>query len=248
MSVHGCSFAVYADAFSRFSFTDTGYLCFRDVPDLLQKYGSGNVALDYGCGPGRSPTFLKKLGFLVDGVDINENMINSARRAVPEGSFQVLRENKIPADNGRYNLVFCSWVLQEIGRKHELVSTLLEITRVLKKDGIFVAIVPSETLYGKDWIHVNAEFEENRSLKSGDRARVLIKESNFILCPYFWTDVDYRDVFSEAGLDVILMHQPLGRDDEGFIWVNEKEVAAITIYIAKKKTDVVPKVNTESKY
>lgn len=234
MSIHGCSYAEYAEMYSRISLKESRYLGLRDVPDLLQKYAKGNMALDYGCGLARSSAFLTNLGFLVDGVDISESMINLARQAMPEGSFQVLQEDRIPAENEHYDLVFCSWVLQEISSKHKLIATLSEITRVLKKDGIFAAIVPSEALYTKDWIHANAEFEENKHLKSGDQAKILVKESNFFWRHYFWTETDYRDVLREVRLDVILLHRPLGKDDDGIAWVSEKEVAPVTIFVAKK--------------
>lgn len=150
VSTHGCSFAQYADMYSQLNLKEIRYLGLRDVPGLLQKYVRGKLALDYGCGEGRSPAFLRSLGFSVDGVDISESMMNLARQAVPESNFQVLHEGKIPAEDEHYDLVFCSWVLQEIGSKPKLVSVLTKIFRVLKKEGIFVAVVASETLYNKD--------------------------------------------------------------------------------------------------
>ncbi|KAK7590731.1 hypothetical protein V9T40_002344 [Parthenolecanium corni] len=172
-------FAEYADKFSKSALKETKYLGFRDIPDLLQKYANGNKLLDYGCGPGISSAFLKKLGFQIDGVDINESMINLARQALPKNNFQVLKEGKIPAEDEHYDIVFSSWVLQEIGQKHELVTTLIEIARVLKTDGIFVAVLASEAFYGKNWIDVDAKYKENENLKGGDKTKILIKETNF---------------------------------------------------------------------
>lgn len=178
-TVQGYSFAEFADIFSFCSFESPSiYLAFRDVPDLLQKYSKGKVALDYGYGPGKSSMFLEKLGFWVDGVDISEPMVNIARKTLPEMQFQVLQGGKIPAEDEHYDLIFCSWVLQEIGPKQNLIAALLEIARVLKADGIFAAVVSSEAGYSKEWIHANGEFEENKNLKSGDKAKVLSKEKD----------------------------------------------------------------------
>lgn len=236
MSIHECSHEEYSKLFPQFSLKEANYLGLRDIPDLLQKYVKGKMALDYGCGPGGSSAFLKELGFLVDGVDISESMVNLARQAMPENNFSVLQEDKILAEDEHYDLVFCSWVLQEISPKNKLAAVLSEISRVLKKHGIFAAIVNSEAFYTKDWIHANTEFEENKNLKSGDRTRILVKNSsNFFWRHYFWTDKDYREMLSKVGLEVMVIHHPLGTDDDGIAWVNEKVVSPVTIYVAKKK-------------
>lgn len=235
MSIHGCSHDEYSKLFSQLRLNEERYLDFRDIPDLLQKYVKGRVALDYGCGTGISAAFLKDLGFLVDGVDISESMVNLARQAMPENNFQVLQEGKIPAEDVHYDLVFCNWVLPEIGPKHELFSTLSEITRVLKEHGILIAVVANEASYQKDYIWKNSEFEENKNLKSGDRVKILVKNSNFFFRDYFWTDKDYQEVLSKVGLDVVVVHHPLGKDDDGIAWINEKEVSPDTIYVAQKK-------------
>lgn len=235
MLTHGHTYADFADTYSQTNLKDTKYLGFRDVPELLQKYVKGKKALDYGCGPGKSTALLTKLGYTVDGVDINEHMVDIAQKAFPENNVQVIRNSKIPAKDEQYDLVFASWVLQDIGPKDKLYAPFPEISRVLKKDGTFVAIVPSEAFFGRDWTDVSGEFEENRNLKSGDRAKVLFKENNYVISIYYWTENDYREVLREAGLEVVLVHKPLGRDDEGFAWMNEKEISPYTVYVAKKR-------------
>lgn len=235
MTVHGHSFAEYADIFSRMSLENADYLALRDMPDLLRNYAKGKKALDYGCGLGKSTTFLRKFDFSIDGVDVSEPMIDLARKTLPDVNFYVLQDGKIPAEDEHYDLVFCSWVLQDIGPKKNLTMAISEIARVLKNEGVFVAVVSSEAFYSKEWIHANAEFEENKNLKSGDKTKILVKGSdNFYWRDYFWTEKDYREVLRKAGLDVILVHYPLGTENDGIAWLNEKEVAPNAIYIAKK--------------
>lgn len=77
-------------------------------------------------------------------------------------------------------------------------------------------------------------------MKSGDRAKVLVKENNFCWRDYFWTENDYREVLRDARLDVILLHHPFGKYDDGIAWVNEKYVAPYVTYIAHKNAETVP--------
>jgi hypothetical protein len=44
----------------------------------------------------------------------------------------------------------------------------------------------------------------------------------------------YLEVYREAGLAVVTSHEPLGREDEPFAWVNEVRVAPWRIDVLKR--------------
>jgi hypothetical protein len=44
----------------------------------------------------------------------------------------------------------------------------------------------------------------------------------------------YLEIYGEAGLAVVASHQPLGREDERFAWVNETRVAPWRIDVLKR--------------
>ena len=52
-----------AEAYATLEFPGTYYLAYRDLPAIIAGNVKGRVALDFGCGGGRSTRFLKKLGF-----------------------------------------------------------------------------------------------------------------------------------------------------------------------------------------
>jgi len=52
-----------ADSYSRLGFPNTYYLAYRDLPAIISAHVTGNKAMDFGCGTGRSTRFLKQLGF-----------------------------------------------------------------------------------------------------------------------------------------------------------------------------------------
>lgn len=234
LSVNRSQSALYAERYSNLKITGTQFLAFRDVPDLIYRHVNGAATLDYGCGAGKSSAFLKSLDLCVDGVDINEKMVMQARQSMPTGNFQVLKNGRIPAEDEWYDFVFASWVLMEISSKEQLVATLSEVARVMKSGATFMAIVCSADFYNDDWLTENTQFEENKNLQSGCIVKMSFKEINLSLYDYFWSDDDYRQVIQEAGLNLVQVYHPRGKDDDGYTWVTEKLKSPFTIYIAKK--------------
>ena len=82
---------VRAESYSKLEFAGTYYLAFRDLPAIIKSFVTGNQALDFGCGTGRSTRFLKKLGFNVVGIDISGEMIKIAKKMNPEGEYGLIR-------------------------------------------------------------------------------------------------------------------------------------------------------------
>lgn len=226
--------ALYAKLYCSLNITGTQFLAFRDLPNLIKKHVKGKDALDYGSGAGKSSLYLKSLGLRVDGVDINHEMIKSAKSNDPGGSYKLIRSGEIPSENPVYDLVFSSWVLMEIGTKKELLKVVREIYRVLNEGGIFIAIVCDQKIYNNDWFSLNTEFPENKELKSGSIVKILFKKIGLTIYDYFWSTQDYLDVISAAGLKLIEIYSPLGSQKDNIKWVNEQKVAPFNIYISKK--------------
>lgn len=226
----------YANYFSSLNacITGTDFPAFREIPKLIKKHVFGAVTLDYGCGAGKSTLYLKSLGLKVDGVDINETMLNHATAADPEGDYKLIKSARTPVEDEHYDLVFSSWVFMEISSKQQMLEIAREITRVLKPNGTFITVLRNKDAYNNKWFSIDTQFEENKNLESGSVVKIRFKENNLSIYDYFWTDEDYREVMSMAGLSIIQTVNPLGRDDDGYAWVSEKEKSASTTYVAKK--------------
>ncbi|MFY9590271.1 class I SAM-dependent methyltransferase [Rickettsia endosymbiont of Halotydeus destructor] len=225
---------LYAQAYSKLEITGTQYLAFRDIPNIIKNYVKGNKVLDYGCGVGKSTTFLKSLELDVEGVDINEEMLRIANLNDPKGIYKLIKSGNIPAENNTYDLVFSSWVMMEVESKEELVNISKEIARVLKNGGIFIMLVCNENTYNRDWLSENTEFPENQNLTSGSTVRMFFKNIDLSIYDYFWTKEDYKYMLDQADLKIINIHQPLGTDQDGYPWVNEKTISPVSIYVASK--------------
>ena len=82
-----------ARAYATLQFPGTYYLAFRDLPSLIRRYNHGSLALDFGCGTGRSTRFLRNLGLSVVGADISQAMLEQARALDPSGEYHFIRDN-----------------------------------------------------------------------------------------------------------------------------------------------------------
>src|SRR5690242_11425160 len=78
---------------------DTGFLAYRDLPQIISAHGGGRKVLDYGCGAGYSTALLKSWGFDVIGVDISQHMISTANKNYPDVNFRHMEINQLPYED-----------------------------------------------------------------------------------------------------------------------------------------------------
>lgn len=226
-----------SELYSQLKIEGTGYLAYREIPRLIAKYvKSGNISLDYGCGAGRSSSFLHNLKLCVDAVDICPLMIDKAI-ANNQGlniKFKTIKSAIIPSTNNYYDLVFSCLVMLEINSKTNLLKIFNEINRVLKKNGVFIMVTANTELYNHDWLSVGTNFSQNSNLNSGDLAKIIIKNIGLELEDYYWTNTDYEKLFQASKFQLIEQLFPLGKKEEHFNWKNELSYAPYVIFVAKK--------------
>jgi len=210
------------------------YLIFRDIPHLLNHYVQGKSALDYGVGSGSSSQFLKEQGFHVVGVDISQEMLQQTAAAYPDRELHLVENGKTPFASATFDLVLSSCVLFEIGTQQELLFYLTEAARVLKKQGTFLALTGSEYAYSKEWQSLKVDYPENQNLKSGDLAKCYLIEADIEFTDYYWTESDYRALFTKAGLEMLEVHYPLGKESDPYTWKDERNFSPYVIFIARK--------------
>lgn len=209
------------------------YLAYRDIPALIHQFIKGTRVLDYGAGTGASSSFLYDLGLDVTGLDVSSNMLIKARANYPSIQFYSV-ENLIP--NADFDLVFSSFVLFELASKKDLVQYLNKSFSFLKKDGVFIGITGSEHLYSlsRNWMTFDANFKENHNLRSGDIAKLALKNPQMEFYDYYWGKADYLDCFERAGLEILEIQAPLGLQQDLYPWKDELFYSPFTIFIAKK--------------
>lgn len=211
----------------------TTHVAFKFIPALIKKYSSGIKTLDYGCGTGCSTLFLAELGLNVEGVDICSHMLKETSH-IKNISFKLIQSAQLPHPNDSFDIVFSSFVLFEIPSKNELIDVFNEIYRVLKPGGIFMSITGTEELYRRKWLTVDVDFPQNKNLKSGNIAKVLLSDVNVIVYDYYWTDQDYLNVIRKTNFVHLETSLPLGDENDGYCWIDEDKYPPYSIYILKK--------------
>ena len=225
----------YAKAYiSETSSNSLKTLAFRDLPNLFKKYGTANKALDFGCGNGYSTNFLKSLGFKTSGVDINPKMIENAQEHDKNGNYSLITDSEIPYDKGTFDLVFATFVLLEMSSLQEIENALIEINRVLKPGGNFVAILDNENLYKYKWGYLNTDFPQNKELESGKKVKIEFMDKGFAIEDYYWTQEDYLTTMKKANLELLEIYKPLADPNDGANWKDETRIPPISVYFMQK--------------
>ena len=88
--------------------------------------------IDVGCGEGRLPRDLKRLGYEVIGLDGSPTLIAAAREVDPEGRYEVADAAALPLPNASADLVTAFMSLQDVD---DIDAAVREIARTLVAGG-----------------------------------------------------------------------------------------------------------------
>jgi len=108
-----------------------------------------------------------------EGIDISPVEIKSARMRGKYRNLKIANVLDLPYEDGTFETIFSNCVLEHI---QDIDNALIEISRVLKKDGTLIFTVPSDT-YGENLFH-KPSFQTNRD--ELDR-EVICTEAEFAL-------------------------------------------------------------------
>jgi ubiquinone/menaquinone biosynthesis C-methylase UbiE len=104
----------------------------------------GDKILDIGIGTGRLAKLLANKGAIVEGVDVSQGMMKEAKKKMKRMrvNFKVADVGKkVPYPDNTFDYVICIRVLKYISTWKKTIS---EISRVLKKDGVFILTIPNK--------------------------------------------------------------------------------------------------------
>lgn len=103
-----------------------------DVRRLLRPASAGQTLLDVGCGTGHWSAFFAEMGYQVTGVDVSRAMIEVARSAVPQCTFQVADAHELPCDDGVFDVVASMATLEFLP---DQAAAIREMARCARKHG-----------------------------------------------------------------------------------------------------------------
>ena len=228
-----------AESYAKLEFPNTYYLAYRDLPEIISTHVTGNRAIDFGCGTGRSTRFLKKLGFNVTGIDISADMLANARKSDEGGDYRLVTNGEYShLGNGQYDLVQSIFTFDNIPGWQTRTEILTGLRDLLKPSGKIVCLDSTPELYTNEWASFTTkDFPENWHARTGDIVRdiMLDVEDRRPVEDIFWTVEDYHRLFSDAGLVLEATYKPLGYSDEPFEWKSELTIAPWMIFVLRRR-------------
>lgn len=97
--------------------------------------------LDFGCGVGFVCSELLDAGYETVGVDISRSAVETAAAREPRGTFLHLPAgDPLPFPDSSFDLVTCLGVIEHVP---EPASTIAELRRVVRPDGLGIWVVPN---------------------------------------------------------------------------------------------------------
>jgi SAM-dependent methyltransferase len=227
-----------AESYSKLEFPNTYYLAYRDLPEIISKHVTGNQAIDFGCGTGRSSRFLKQLGFDVIGIDISKDMLEIARNLDLSSDYQLVSNGKYDhLGLNQFDLIQSIFTFDNIPGWSNRTNILKGLRDLMKPTGRMICLDSTPELYVNEWASFTTkDFPENWTAKTGDIVHdiMLDVEDRRPVEDIFWSLEDYNKLFNLAGLKIELTYKPLGYNNEPFDWKSEKEIAPWMIFILNK--------------
>jgi len=138
-----------------------GVRCFAE---FFRENLNGRNVLDVGCGPGRDAKYFSENGLDVTGIDLADNFLTIASRMAPKAQFISMDMRKLDFADSSFDGAWINSSFLHIPKK-ESKSTLSELKRILKPDGLMFLAVKE----GKEECFVDSRFYafyERNELKS----------------------------------------------------------------------------------
>lgn len=227
-----------AESYSKLEFPNTYYLAYRDLPEIISKHKTGNKAIDFGCGTGRSTRFLKKSGFNVTGIDIAQDMIDIARKLDLSGDYRLVENSNYGyLGIGEFDLIQSIFTFDNIPGWENRVNILKGLGELFKPTGIMICLDSTPELYTNEWASFTTkDFPGNWHAKTGDIVHDIMLDviDKRPVEDIFWTLPDYQKLFDLAGFQIETIYKPLGKEDEPYEWKSEKKIAPWMIFVLKK--------------
>ncbi len=114
---------------------------YRDeVATFLRGYApeGGRRVLDAGCGPGHYCGRLAADGFEAVGIDLDPQMIDTARRKYPAATFRCMNLIDVGALPGRFDLVFCIGNVAPHLTQDEFARFAGRVATILRPGGVWI--------------------------------------------------------------------------------------------------------------
>lgn len=183
-------YAVWSSLYDQDSATD--FLAMLEKPVLLRLLTAipSCTALDVACGTGRQTELLASLGHTVTGVDLTAEMLQHARKRVPQAHFLLGDLHTLPLKDASFDLAICSLALTHMP---DLSQPIKEIARVVRRGGQIIL----------------SDLHPVQVASGGDASFALHPHEFVLVQNYLHLHSEYLRIFAQCGLAVRECIEPL---------------------------------------
>lgn len=202
------------DVYNRIApfFSDTRAYLWEELKPLLVYTKPGDTVADLGCGNGRLYQMFEKMQgnesvgeapVMYIGVDQSEELIEIAKKKIPNGRFYVAELTSLPLDTESIDVVYCIAAFHHLPNRELRVKALNEMKRVVKKGSCIVM--------------TNWNLHSESVAKNIEKGKWRVEEGNDFIIPWYspegkilgeryyygFTIEELTELFEEAGLKII---------------------------------------------
>lgn len=187
----------YADAVNRsIAFSGLGVDFFTrvkaeylvDIIEVLRPPADSAAVLDLGCGIGNYHALLRGRVRRIEGVDVSEACIATARRSHPDVTYSVYDGRSLPQPSGSLDVAFAVCVFHHVPLDAR-ATLVAEARRVLRPGGLFVIFEHNPLNPLTRRAVNNCEFDKDAILLRRAESEKLMRDSGF-------SDVDSRFILT----------------------------------------------------
>ncbi|MFD6973165.1 class I SAM-dependent methyltransferase [Streptomyces sp. NPDC059979] len=180
---------------------------------LSRRIGSGQVLVDYGCGPGKVADHAARLlGARVLGVDTSPEMLALARASAPAvAEYHLVEDGRVTAlADGCADAVMCNHVLASLPTEEAVLGVFTEIRRLLRPGAPFVLLVTDPACSGTEYASLRIG-EPGRAYGPGDELTVGLRRTDGSwqeVRNHAWPVGLFPGLLERAGFRDVVQHRP----------------------------------------
>ncbi|MEV7586169.1 class I SAM-dependent methyltransferase [Streptomyces erythrochromogenes] len=180
---------------------------------LAGRIGTGQVLVDYGCGPGRVADHAARvLGARVLGVDTSPQMLELARASAPAvAGFHLVENGRVSGlPDGCADAVMCNHVLASLPTEDALLGVFGEIRRLLRPGAPFVLLTTDPACSGTEYASVRIG-EPGAAYAPGDEVTVRLLRTDGTwqeMRNHAWPVDLFPELLGRAGFRYVGRHRP----------------------------------------
>ncbi len=183
---------------------------------LAHRIGSldSKLALDFGCGTGRSSKFVESLGGSCIGVDHNFEMVHEAIQHTSERcQFLHVTGGTLPFQDAIFDVAISVSVFIEIRTINAMIQACKEVARVTKSGGSFFVVSTNPNAFSETY--ENFSYHAAGPLKSGDLVECIIRtpRGEIRIEDTYWGEEDYGNALAIAGFRIENIEYPKKEED-----------------------------------